>query len=112
MEPDDRHGYLSARTRAGLLLRRLAGLAVDLRRIEHLVGVAEVEDQAAEVGLLERHRAIEAADPAGVAGAGADLLDPHPQCVLVAVDPPLDHPPGVSRAFALPSPLPAPTAVG
>src|SRR5262249_61458143 len=111
MEPDDRHGHLPARTRAGLLLRRLAGLAIDLRRIEHLVGVAEVEDQAAEVGLLERHRAIEAADPAGVAGAGADLVDPPPQRRLGAGDPPLHHPLGGSRAFAPPPRLPARAAV-
>src|SRR5262245_8079486 len=87
-------------SRAGLAsaFGGLAALPIHLRRVEHLVGVAEVEDQAAEVALLERDRAVEAADAPGVAGAGADLLDAQPQRVLVAVDPHLDDALGVARA--------------
>src|SRR5690348_1129276 len=84
-----------------LLARRVFLLTVDLGRIEHLLGVAKLEDQAAEVGLLERHRAIEAGGPAGVAGAGADLLDAQPDRVLVAVDAQLDDALAVAGGLAL-----------
>src|SRR5262249_12463801 len=90
-----------ARTCFASRLGGLAALPIHLRRLEHLVGVAEVEDQAAEVALLERDRAVEAADAPGVARAGADLLDAQPQRVLVAVDTHLDDALGVARAFAL-----------
>src|SRR5258708_16714178 len=76
-------------------------LRVHLRRIEHLLGVAEIEDQAAEIGLLERHRAVEAARPSGMAGAGADLLDAQPYGVLVAIDPHLDDALAVAGDLAL-----------
>ena len=77
----------------------LSRLAVDRLRIERLVGVAEFERHRA--GLPERHGAVEARAPPGVAGARARLLDLEPDRVLVAVDAHLDDALDVAGAFAL-----------
>ena len=61
--------------------------------------VAEFERHRA--GLAERHRAVEARAPAGVAGAGPCLLDLDPDRVLVAVDAHLDDALDVAGALAL-----------
>ena len=61
--------------------------------------VAEFERHRA--GLAERHRAVEARAAAGVAGAGACLLDPDPDRILVAVDAHLDDALDVAGALAL-----------
>ena len=67
--------------------------------------VAEFERHRA--ALAERHHAVEARAPAGVAGAGAVLLDPDPHRVLVAVDPHLDDALHVAGGLALPPQLAA-----
>src|SRR5262245_53567928 len=75
------------------------GLPVDLRRVESLLSVAEFQGHGTRPA--ERHRAVEAGAPPGVASARSFLhhLDPHR--VLVAVDPHLDHALDVAGAFAL-----------
>src|SRR5689334_74598 len=84
--------------------------AVNLNRIEHLL-FAEIENHPTDIVLLERHRAIEARGAAGMAGAGADLLHPDQQRILVAVDPHLDDALSVSRGLALAPELGARAAV-
>src|SRR5215470_14950328 len=74
-------------------------LAVDRPRIEQLLAVAKLERDRA--GVAERHRAVEARTPAGVAGAGTGLLDLDPHCVLVAIDPHLDDALRVAGRFTL-----------
>src|SRR5712691_11747206 len=68
-------------------------------RIEQLLAVAKLERDRA--GVAERHRAVEARAPAGMAGAGTGLLDPDPHRVLIAVDPHLDDALRVAGRLAL-----------
>src|SRR5229473_7925913 len=79
--------------------RALRLLPVDDPRIEQLLAVAKLERDRA--GVAERHRAVEARAPAGMAGAGTGLLDPDPHRVLIAVDPHLDDALRVAGRLAL-----------
>src|SRR5262249_58047984 len=67
-------------------------------RIERPLAVAKLERH--RPGLAQRHRAVEARAPAGVAGAGTLLLDPDPHRVLVAIDAHLDDALRVAGGFA------------
>src|SRR5262249_17715622 len=73
-------------------------VAIHRLRIERLLAV---ERQRHRAVLAERHHPIEARAPAGVAGAGAVLLDLDPDRVLVAVDAHLDDALGVAGLLAL-----------
>src|SRR5262249_19036955 len=77
--------------------RELSCLPVHRARIEGLLGVAKFEHRA---GLAQRHRAIEARAPPGMAGARALLLHLDPLRVLIAVDAHLQDALAVTRGFA------------
>src|ERR1700742_4357887 len=72
-------------------------LPIDGLRIEHLVGIDKGQLRAT---LAAINLAVKARAAAGVAG-GADLLDPDPDRVLVAVQAHLDHALGVAGGLAL-----------
>src|SRR5262245_8952810 len=58
-------------------------------RIEGFVRVAKLKRSRA--ALAERDRTVKTRAPAGMACAGASLVDSQPDCVLVAIDPQFDH---------------------
>src|SRR5262245_29804830 len=72
---------------------------VHVLRVERALRVAELERDRA--GLAERHRAVEAGAPAGMAGPRPRLLDLDPDRVLIAVDAHLHHALHVAGALAL-----------
>src|SRR5262245_25646284 len=80
-------------------------LPVHRLRVERPLRVAEFKRDRA--GLAERHRAIEAGAPAGMAGPRPHLLDLDPDRVLIAVDAHLDHALHVAGALPLAPERPA-----
>src|SRR5665213_3867364 len=79
--------------------RDMSFFLVNRLRIESLLGLTKLELHGAL--LPQRHGAIEARTPAGVASAGTGLLDFEPQRILVAVDAQFDHALAVARLLAL-----------
>src|SRR4029077_5471127 len=73
--------------------------AVDGIRIERPLTVAKFERHRAT--LAQRHRAVEAGTPTGMAGPRTLLLDPDPNRILITVDAHLDDALNVARRFAL-----------
>src|SRR5215470_14461505 len=88
----------SAVPRSESAFPRFSAAAIHRLRIEGLVAV---ERQRHRTVLAERHHAIEARAPAGMAGAGALLLDLDPDRVLVAVNAHLEDALGVAGLLAL-----------
>src|SRR5579883_2540921 len=80
--------------------------AVRLRGIEHPFVIMKCQCQR-RVGPVAHHCAIEARTPPGVARAGAGLLDPEPQHILIAVNAYLGDVHHVARGLAF---LPEPPA--
>src|SRR5690242_20868134 len=79
-------------------------LVVNISRIEH-ARVAKFELHGAAF-LPKRHRAVKTGAATRVAGAG-HLLDLDPDGILVAIDPKLDDPLGVTRGPTLAPQRPA-----
>src|SRR5262245_66240238 len=92
--------YSRFATHRSLDLNLFLLVAVHSSGIETLFAVAKFR-RGGGSGPAERHRAIEAGAPAGVAGAGAGLLDLDPYGVLVAIDAHLGHALDVARCLAL-----------
>src|ERR1043166_3672093 len=83
---------------------RLAAAAIKRLRIKGFVRVAEL--QCERPSDPDRHRAVEARTPPGVAGPGARLDDPDPHGILIAIDPHLDDALGMTGLLAFaPQPL-------
>src|SRR5260370_23734278 len=80
---------------------RLRPAAIRFARIECFLGVAELEPEGGVRTLAERHRAIEARAPPGMASAGSGLLHLDPNRILVAVEAHLHDPLHVTGGFAL-----------
>src|SRR3989442_14651918 len=78
---------------------------VQRRRVEYRVTIAEFQGDRAR--LPDRHRAVEARAPPGMASAGTSLLDLDPHRVLVAVDAHLDDALAVTGGLALAPQRPA-----
>src|SRR5262249_45225847 len=87
---------------------RCSAVAIDRLRIEGLVAFERKRHCAI---LAERHHAIEARAPAGVAGTGTVLLDLDPDRILIAIDAHLDNALSVAGLLALAPELLARAAV-
>src|SRR5260370_7162088 len=88
---------------------RLRPAAIRFARIKCFLGVAELEPEGGVRAVAERHRAIEARAPPGMASAGSGLLHLDPDRILVAVEAHLHDPLHVPGGSALPpTPLPPP----
>src|ERR1700730_9219940 len=93
---------------SGITVMRLSA-AVHLVRIKCLLGIAEFEPDGGVGAATERHRAIEARAPPGVASAEPGLLHLDPDRILVAVEAHLHDALHVAGGFALaPEALPRP----
>src|SRR5260370_30091077 len=80
---------------------RLRPAAIRFARIECFLGVAELEPEGGVRAVAQRHRAIEARAPPGMASAGSGLLHLDPNRILVAVEAHLHDPLHVTGGFAL-----------